>query len=388
MLTDISSLFQLRTQRSLGKVSMKEDKSLLNGLLYVHIHSGRGFHKNDLSCVIEVDHYGQFVRKARTKTCKASTDPVWDQDFDVEVEGTRELKLHVYSKSRLNFDEHCAQGKIELVKENLRDLKKQTITITLDKQGAVTLSLQYSKTPHGIQRKKSYSEKGVFGVDIATVSKREESDIPLVVIGCVQEIEKRGIEEVGIYRLSGATSDVRRLKDAFDNNSQSALVQVAEADIHAVAGLLKMYLRDLPEPLFTDDLYIKFVEANGIKDPEEKKKKMMELFESLPKPNRLTSIYLLDHLRRLSEHQEQNKMGQNNLATVFGPNVLRPSSADTDPTDLAKGTLDVMSQVGIFLWFLKFCSLQLPEDPQLMRRLDPNKNVEVAPALGHEDRLI
>ncbi|RMX45842.1 hypothetical protein pdam_00022703 [Pocillopora damicornis] len=379
---------KLRTQRSLGKVSMKEDKSLLNGLLYVHIHSGRGFHKNDLSCVIEVDHYGQFVRKARTKTCKASTDPVWDQDFDVEVEGTRELKLHVYSKSRLNFDEHCAQGKIELVKENLRDLKKQTITITLDKQGAVTLSLQYSKTPHGIQRKKSYSEKGVFGVDIATVSKREESDIPLVVIGCVQEIEKRGIEEVGIYRLSGATSDVRRLKDAFDNNSQSALVQVAEADIHAVAGLLKMYLRDLPEPLFTDDLYIKFVEANGIKDPEEKKKKMMELFESLPKPNRLTIIYLLDHLRRLSEHQEQNKMGQNNLATVFGPNVLRPSSADTDPTDLAKGTLDVMSQVGIFLWFLKFCSLQLPEDPQLMRRLDPNKNVEVAPALGHEDRLI
>lgn len=90
----------------------------------------------------------------------------------------------------------------------------------------------------------------------------------------------------------------------------------------------------------------------------------------------------------MSEHQEQNKMGQNNLATVFGPNVLRPSSADTDPTDLAKGTLDVMSQVGIFLWFLKFCSLQLPEDPQLMRRLDPNKNVEVAPALGHEDRLI
>lgn len=379
---------KLRTQRSLGKVSMKEDKSLLNGLLYVHIHSGRGFHKNDLSCVVEVDHHGQFVRKARTKTCKASTDPVWDQDFDVEVEGTRELKLHVYSKSRLNFDEHCAQGKIELVKEKLTDLKKRTITITLDKQGAVTLSLQYSKTPHGIQRKKSFSEKGVFGVDITTVSKREESDIPLVVIGCIQEIEKRGMHEVGIYRLSGATTDVRRLKDAFDNNSQSALVQVAEADIHAVAGLLKMYLRDLPEPLFTDDLYLKFVEANGIKDPEEKKKTMMELFESLPKPNRLTSIYLLDHLRRLSEHQEQNKMGQNNLATVFGPNVLRPSSADTDPTDLAKGTLDVMSQVGIFLWFLKFCSLQLPEDPELMRRLDPNKNVEVAPALEHEDRLI
>ena len=34
---------------------------------------------SDLSCVIEVDHYGQFVRKAKTRTCKATTDPVWDQ---------------------------------------------------------------------------------------------------------------------------------------------------------------------------------------------------------------------------------------------------------------------------------------------------------------------
>ena len=47
------------------------------------------------------------------------------------------------------------------------------------------------------------------------------------------------------------------------SDSQSALVQVAEADIHAVAGLLKMYLRDLPEPLFTDDHYPQFVEANS-----------------------------------------------------------------------------------------------------------------------------
>lgn len=383
---------KLRTCKTLGRVSMKEDKGLLNGVLYVHIQSGRGFHKNDLSCVVEVDHFGQFARKAKTKTCKATSDPVWDQGFDVEVEGTRELKLHVYCKSRLNWDEHLAQGKIELLKENLTDLKKRTITISLDKQGAVTLSLQYSKTTQGIQRKKSLTEKGVFGVDIAKVSRRESSDIPLVVIGCVQEIEKRGMDEVGIYRLSGATSEVRRLKDAFDNNSQSALVQVAEADIYAVAGLLKAYLRDLPEPLFTDECYPKFVEASCIKEPEEKKKAMMEVFETLPTPNRLTSAYLLDHLRRVSEHQEQNKMGQNNLATVFGPNILRPSSCSgADPTDLAQGTLDVMCQISIFLWFLKCSSVQLPSDPQLMHRLDPRKPPEIVIApdpTEQSDRLI
>lgn len=81
-------------------------------------------------------------------------------------------------------------------------------------------------------------------------------------------------------------------------------------------------------------------------------------------------------------------MGQNNLATVFGPNVLRPSSDTADPTDLAKGTLDVMSQVGIFLWFIKFSSLQLPEDPELLHRLDPKKGKDAAPVSENDDRLI
>ena len=81
-------------------------------------------------------------------------------------------------------------------------------------------------------------------------------------------------------------------------------------------------------------------------------------------------------------------MGQHNLATVFGPNILRPSSSATDPTDLAKGTLDVMSQVGIFLWFIKFSSFQLPADPELMHRLDPGKGTDAAPAVDLHDRLI
>lgn len=119
---------------------------------------------------------------------------------------------------------------------------------------------------------------------------------------------------------------------------------------------------------------------------------MTDIFESLPTPNRLTSIYLLDHLRRLSDHQEQNKMGQNNLATVFGPNVLRPSSSSSgEPTDLAQGTLEVMSQVGIFLWFLKCTTLQLPSDPALMHRLGPRKTPDIVIASGpaeRSDRLI
>ncbi|EDO47441.1 predicted protein [Nematostella vectensis] len=383
---------KLRTCKTIGKVSIKEDKELFNGVLYVHVQNGKGFHRSDLYCTLEVDHFGQFVKKARTKIAKTTGDPVWDQgtggetldtcpfinmsqDFDLEVEGTKELRIHVYSKSRytLQRDEECGLGRIQLRRESLADLKKRTITIALDKQGAITLSLQYSKTRQGIERKKSVNSVGVFGVDIETVTSRESCDIPLIVIGCVREIEKRGLEEVGIYRLSGASSDVKRLKEGFDENSQSALVLVSEADIHAVAGLFKMYLRDLPEPLFTDELYDKFVKAYAMADAEEKRETMLELFQSLPTPNRLTACYLFQHLRKVAEKSEVHKMGLNNLSTVFGPNVLRPSPKTSSPMDLAQGTLDVMSQVGIFMYFLKLDAeeLHLPNDPELMRRLDP-----------------
>lgn len=79
-------------------------------------------------------------------------------------------------------------------------------------------------------------------------------------------------------------------------------------------------------------------------------------------------------------------MGLNNLATVFGPNVLRPSLKTSSPVDLSQGTLDVMSQVGIFLYFLKSDSerTMLPDDPQLKNRLDPNWSA----ADDGRDRLI
>lgn len=74
-------------------------------------------------------------------------------------------------------------------------------------------------------------------------------------------MEKRGINEVGIYRISGSNSDVQRLRKAFENNPYEAEQLLKEVDVNAVAHLLKLYLRELPEALFTDELYPNFFEA-------------------------------------------------------------------------------------------------------------------------------
>lgn len=80
-------------------------------------------------------------------------------------------------------------------------------------------------------------------------------------------------------------------------------------------------------------------------------------------------------------------MSLNNLATIFGPNVLRPSPTTGGPLDLAQGTLDVMSQVGIFLYFLKLDSddVRLPSDPEIRNRLNPTRSTDT---VDYNDRLI
>lgn len=101
------------------------------------------------------------------------------------------------------------------------------------------------------------------------------------------------------------------------------------------------------------------------------------------KERHFTSCFVIS---RVGRHSDVNKMSLNNLATIFGPNVLRPSPTGS-PMDLAQGTLDVMSQVGIFLYFLKLDSddVRLPNDPEIRNRLDPTMSTSAA---DYHDRLI
>ena len=110
------------------------------------------------------------------------------------------------------------------------------------------------------------------------VCRREKHDIPLLVQTCVDEVERRGMDETGIYRVAGVISDIESLRKAFDSGKKyitilslvtntividylQAQMLCAETDIHAVAGLLKKYFRELPDPLFTNTLYPNFVDG-------------------------------------------------------------------------------------------------------------------------------
>ncbi|XP_065054507.1 active breakpoint cluster region-related protein-like [Rhopilema esculentum] len=362
----------------------------LTGYLYIHVQNGKSFSRTaENYCILDVDSYGHFFRKGKTKAAKGA-EPQWDEDFEFDVEAASLLRITCYNnRGRLLGDEISGKVVIDLGKENLADNRCHTFTVILDKQGAITLTISYSQSRQGIKRTRTNaSESKVFKVPISTVTRREKFDIPLIVISCIKEIEKRGLDEIGIYRLSGIASEVKSLKTVFDENPQSAALNLAEADINAVAGLVKLYLRELPEPLFTNALYPRFVSGLQISDKEEKELYMIDTFQQLPKPNKLTALYLFEHLRRVSQKESTNKMGINNLSTVFGPTVLRPSvpEADKNHDNLRSGStfdigaLDVMSQVSVFRFFLGLNSnkTRLPEDDlELWQRLDYQKAAEI-----------
>lgn len=201
----------------------------------------------------------------------------------------------------------------------------------------------------------------------------------------MREVERRGVGEVGLYRVSGSASDLTKLRKSFESNSYEAeqlLKEVAiaaslarsarfqgtslftdphlsflsQVDVHSVTGVLKLYLREMPEALFTDALYPSFLEAFQTSELS-KGKALRSVYESLPAVNRAVIDFLLAHLIRVNKHEAQNKMSLHNLATVFGPTLLRPgtnSRSDAKSRDpLAAGTVDVMAQAGILYCFLQ-----------------------------------
>ncbi|XP_048838483.1 breakpoint cluster region protein-like [Brienomyrus brachyistius] len=380
MLTN--SCVKLQTVHSIPLTVNKEDDepSGLCGFLNVIVHSASGLKQSlNLYCTLEVDSFGYFVNKAKTRVYRDATEPSWNEEFEIELEGSQTMRLLCYEKcynkmTRVNkedgenTDRIIAKGQIQLDPQTLQGKDWQRSVIATNGI-EVKLSMKFTSREFSLKRMPSRKQTGVFGVKIGVVTKREHSKVPYIVRQCVEEVERRGMEEVGIYRVSGVATDVQALKVAFDSNNKDVSVMMSEMDVNAIAGTLKLYFRELPEPLFTDDLYPNFAGGIALSDSVAKESCMLNLLLSLPEPNLVTFLFLLDHLKRVAENEIANKMSLHNLATVFGPTLLRPSEKDskipTNPTlPISMGdswSLEVLSQVQVLLYFLQLDTIPTPD---------------------------
>ncbi|PKI83923.1 hypothetical protein MVES_002251 [Malassezia vespertilionis] len=164
----------------------------------------------------------------------------------------------------------------------------------------------------------------IFGEDLVKQLMRDGVDVPPILEICADAIERVGIQNTGIYRLSGTTSRVQNLKAKFDADWSAVNLMSDEAlsDINIVAGCLKLWFRELPEPLLTYDLYPAFIEAAKIENEYLRQIRLHEQVNELPDANYATLRFLMGHLDRVRACEGVNQMSAHNLAIVFGPTLL------------------------------------------------------------------
>ncbi|XP_069056432.1 rho GTPase-activating protein 44 isoform X4 [Pleurodeles waltl] len=187
-----------------------------------------------------------------------------------------------------------------------------------------SLELLQTMLPQIKAQQEAWIEKPSFGKpldDHLTLSGRE---IAFPVEACVTMLLECGMQEEGLFRVAPSASKLKKLKAALD----CCVVDVAEysVDPHAIAGALKSYLRELPEPLMTFELYDEWIQASNIQDQDKRLQALWNACEKLPKTNYNNLRYLIKFLAKLTEYQDANKMTPSNMAIVLGPNLLWPQA--------------------------------------------------------------
>uniref|UniRef100_A0A9J7ZSR3 Rho GTPase-activating protein 29 n=1 Tax=Cyprinus carpio carpio TaxID=630221 RepID=A0A9J7ZSR3_CYPCA len=200
--------------------------------------------------------------------------------------------------------------------------------------------------------KKLQGKLHLFAIDFAQAAKNSPDGIPFIIKKCTSEIENRALNIKGIYRVNGAKSRVEKLCQAFENGKD--LVELSDLYPHDISNVLKLYLRQLPEPLILFRFYNDFiglakesqsiivdeVEASrGNPTPDssqisvELKRvlfKIKDLLRQLPSAHYKTLQFLIQHLHRVTERADENKMTASNLGIIFGPTLIKPRQADAE----------------------------------------------------------
>ncbi|XP_077402382.1 rho GTPase-activating protein 31 [Vanacampus margaritifer] len=178
------------------------------------------------------------------------------------------------------------------------------------------------------QKSKTKGSENAFGCDLTEHLQNSGQDVPQVLQKCAEFIEKHGIVH-GIYRLSGVTSNIQRLRQEFSAEACPDLTkEVYLQDIHCVGSLCKLYFRELPNPLLTYELYSKFTEVASVCGDHERLLHIQKTVKQLPSPHFRTLEYLTKHLARLATLSAQTNMHTRNLALVWAPNLLRSKTIE------------------------------------------------------------
>ncbi|XP_052328192.1 rho GTPase-activating protein 17-like isoform X5 [Oncorhynchus keta] len=183
-----------------------------------------------------------------------------------------------------------------------------------------SLTILESVLPTIQAQQDSWTEKPAFGTGLEEHLKRSSREIALPLEACIMMLLETGMKEEGLFRIAAGTSKLKKLKAALDCSTSQ--LEEFYSDPHAVAGALKSYLRELPDPLMSFQLYDEWIQASSVLEPDKRLQALWVVCDQLPKNNKANLRYLVKFLSKLAQDSEVNKMTPSNIAIVLGPNLL------------------------------------------------------------------
>ncbi|XP_019639383.1 PREDICTED: rho GTPase-activating protein 24-like [Branchiostoma belcheri] len=170
---------------------------------------------------------------------------------------------------------------------------------------------------------------GIFGQSLEETMRYERRygnrSVPVIIEQTAAYIRKHGMAQEGLFRLPGSLTEVKELQDVYDRGERPDFEEL-QADVDSVASLLKLYLRELPEPVVPFAMYDSFLQAARLLKVSEAEgvSRLAQLLKQLPDDNANLLKFLCRFLFEVQLQASLNRMTAENLATVFGPNIARP----------------------------------------------------------------
>ncbi|XP_069390812.1 rho GTPase-activating protein 9 isoform X2 [Paralichthys olivaceus] len=244
------------------------------------------------------------------------------------------------SSSSSSFSSSCSSfsfppSAVPRSSSNLENTERKRVKTRLKK-------LILKRPPLQALQEKGLIKDQVFGCCLEMLCEREKSTVPRFVKLCTEAVERRGLDTDGIYRVSGNLAVIQKLRFLVNHERavttdgrymfpqelvQEEKLNLDESeweDIHVITGAMKLFFRELPEPLVPYGFFTDIVETVKMSDYMDKVDRLKCLVLNMPPPNHDTLLFICRHLRRVLEHSDTNRMTTQNIGIVFGPTLMRP----------------------------------------------------------------
>ncbi|XP_072230204.1 rho GTPase-activating protein 23-like isoform X3 [Leuresthes tenuis] len=312
--------------------------------------AGAGYSQDEYSpvsirgCLIDIA-YSETKRK---HTLRLTTQDFCEYLLQAEDRDDMLAWIRIIRENSKTENEEIGFSRQALINKKLNDYRKHSLTgnkpDSSPRAHRMMPPFLLAKTDNiSVKRASRSDDKAQWGINIMKKAKKTGSPkafgvrledcqpavnhkfVPLTVEMCCGVVETTGLEYTGIYRVPGNNAMVSNLQEHLDRGMDINTAEERWQDVNVISSLLKSFFRKLPEPLFTDDKYNDFIDANRIEDGEDRLKTMKKLIHDLPDHYYHTLEFLVGHLKRVADHSKKNKMEPRNLALVFGPTLVRTS---------------------------------------------------------------